>query len=149
MPVRFREEISSVVAYRAEALTAATETIFFPGVNGKTARNARKGGIMSVIQWASFAWKRRISLCATCIWGTVRTGERAKDVETFCRLISPNTVVPFPVGNCTDYSERTALVAEPKPEPRGFGFVSVDALRVSNGETVEVIPLEGSPEKTK
>jgi len=104
---------------------------------------------MSVIQWASFAWKRRVSLCATCIWGTVRTGERAKDVETFCRLISPNTVVPFPVRNCTDYSERTAPVAEPKPEPRGFGFVSVDALRVSNGETVEVIPLEGLPEKTK
>jgi len=25
----------------------------------------------------------------------------------------------------------------------------VDALRVRQGETVEVIPLEGSPEKTK
>ena len=104
---------------------------------------------MSVIQWASFAWKRRVSLCAACIWGTVRTGERAKDVETFCRLISPNTLVPFPVRNCTDYTERTALAAEPKPEQRGFGFVSVDALRVRQGETVEIIPLEGSPEKTK
>jgi len=104
---------------------------------------------MSVIQWASFAWKRRVSLCAACIWGTVRTGERAKDVETFCRLISPNTLVPFPVRNCTDYVERTALAPEPKPEQRGFGFVSVDALRVRQGETVEIIPLEGSPEKTK
>ena len=104
---------------------------------------------MSVIQWASFAWKRRVSLCAACIWGTVRTGERAKDVETFCRLISPNTLVPFPVRNCTDYVERTVPAAEPSPQPRGFGFVSVDALRVRQGETVEVIPLEGSPEKTK
>jgi hypothetical protein len=104
---------------------------------------------MSVIQWASFAWKRRVSLCATCIWGTVRTGERAKDVETIFRLISPNTLVPFPVRNCTDYCERTGPAAEPKPEPRGFGFVSVDALRVRHGETVEVIPLEASPEKNK
>jgi hypothetical protein len=75
-------------------------------------------------------------------------GERAKDVETFCRLINPNTVVPFPVRNCTDYSERTAPVPAPKPEPRGFGFVSVDALRVRTGETVEVIPLEEKPDPT-
>ena len=104
---------------------------------------------MSVIQWASLAWKRRASLCATCIWGTVRTGERAKDVETICRLINPNTLVPFPVRNCTDYVERTAPSPEPQPQPRGFGFVSVDAVRVRQGETVEVIPLEGSPEETK
>jgi|SRR5438128_1995426 len=104
---------------------------------------------MSVIQWASFAWKRRVSLCFTCIWGTVRTGERPKDVETFCRLISPNTLVPFPVRNCTDYRERTTPVAEAKPEQRGFGFVSVDALRVRTGETVEVIPLEEKSNKNK
>ncbi|HXA00298.1 MAG TPA: hypothetical protein VN025_21240 [Candidatus Dormibacteraeota bacterium] len=104
---------------------------------------------MSVIQWASFAWKRRVSLCATCIWGTVRTGERTKEVETFCRLINPNTVVPFPVRNCTDYSDRTVSAAEPKPESRRFGFVSMDALRVRTGETVEVIPLEGSSDKNK
>lgn len=104
---------------------------------------------MSVIQWASFAWKRRVSLCTTCIWGTVRAGERAKDVETFCRLINPNTLVPFPVRNCTDYVVRTAPPPESQPQPRGFGFVSVDALRVRQGETVEVIPLEGSPDKTK
>ncbi len=104
---------------------------------------------MSVIQWASFAWKRRVSLCATCIWGTVRAGERAKDVQTFCRLINPNTLVPFPVHNCTDYVERTAPSPEPQPQPSGFGFVSVDVLRVRHGETVEVISLEGSPEETK
>lgn len=103
---------------------------------------------MSVIQWASFGCKQRVSLCATCIWGTVRSGERAKESETFCRLITPNTVVPFPVRNCTDYVERTAPSPEPKPEQRGFGFVSVDALRVRTGETVEVIPLEEKPNQT-
>ena len=81
---------------------------------------------MSVIQWASFGWKKSVSLCTTCIWGTVRAGEREKDVETFCRLISPNTVVPFPVRNCTDYSDRTVPVpAEPKPEERKYGFVTI------------------------
>ena len=81
---------------------------------------------MSVIQWASFGWKKRVSLCATCIWGTVRTGEREKDTQTFCRLINPNTVVPFPVRNCTDYNDRVApAVAEAKPEERKYGFVTI------------------------
>lgn len=102
---------------------------------------------MTVIQWASFGWKRRVSLCATCMWGTVRTGERAKEVQTICRLINPNALVPFSVRNCTDYIERAAPMPEPKPEPRGFGFVSVDALHVRTGETVEVIPMEEKPDK--
>lgn len=81
---------------------------------------------MSVIQWASFAWKKRVSLCSTCIWGTVCSGERAKEVEAFCRLISPNTVVPFPVRNCTDYSDRAVTMAETsKPEERKYGFVTI------------------------
>ena len=80
---------------------------------------------MSVIQWASFGSKQRVSLCATCIWGTVRSGERAKEIETFCRLITPNTVVPFPVRNCTDYSDRSIPVAETKPEERKYGFVTI------------------------
>jgi len=62
-------------------------------------------------------------------------------------LISPNTLVPFPVRNCTDYTERTALAPEPKPEQRGFGFVSVDALRVRQGETVEIIRWKVRPIK--
>lgn len=81
---------------------------------------------MSVIQWASFGWKKRVSLCATCIWGTVRSGERETESETFCRLITPNTVVPFPVRNCTDYSDRTEMsAAEAKPDERKYGFVTI------------------------
>ncbi len=80
---------------------------------------------MSVIQWASFGRKKRVSLCTSCIWGTVRSGERARELETFCRLISPNTVVPFPVRNCTDYSDRTVPVVETKPEERKYGFVTI------------------------
>ena len=103
---------------------------------------------MSVIQWASFGWKKRVSLCATCSWGTVRTGDREKEAQTFCRLIHPNTVVPFPVRNCTGYIDRTAAVPAPKPDERKYGFVSVDALRIQTGKTEEVIPLEKKPDKT-
>lgn len=80
---------------------------------------------MSVIQWASFGSKTRVSLCATCIWGTVRSGERTKESETFCRLVTPNTVVPFLVRNCTDYSDRSVTVGVAKPEQRKYGFVSI------------------------
>ena len=80
---------------------------------------------MNVIRWASFAWSKRVSLCTTCIWGTVRSGERTKESETFCRLITPNTVVPFPVRDCTDYGDRTAPVLETKPEERKYGFVTI------------------------
>jgi hypothetical protein len=103
---------------------------------------------MSVIQWASFGWKRRVPLCATCVWGTVRSGEGAKEMETLCRLTNPTTLVPFPVRNCTDFVDRTVPTTEPKADERRFGFVSVDSIRVRLDETVEVIPLESSVAKT-
>jgi hypothetical protein len=80
---------------------------------------------MSVIEWASFGRKKRVSLCATCIWGTVRTGEREKDTQTFCRLINTTAVVPFPVLSCTDYSDRATPVAQTKPDERKYGFVTI------------------------
>jgi hypothetical protein len=80
---------------------------------------------MSVIRWASFTGKERVSLCATCIWGTVRTGEREKDTQTFCRLINSSAVVPFPVRSCTDYSDRRAPMSQTKPDERKYGFVTI------------------------
>jgi hypothetical protein len=50
-----------------------------------------------VIRWKSFAAVRVESLCATCVWGTVRKGYRRGEVETFCRFVGPNGLVPFPV----------------------------------------------------
>ena len=44
---------------------------------------------MSVIRWKSFAAVRGASLCATCVWGTVRKGYRGGQTETFCRMVSP------------------------------------------------------------
>jgi hypothetical protein len=98
---------------------------------------------MSVIRWKSFAAGRGDSLCATCVWGTVRKGSRGGEVETFCRLVSPNSLVPFPVRGCTDYTDRrvTSTPAESKSTDRRFGFVTTLSLQESDQESV---PSENS-----
>ena len=90
---------------------------------------------MSVIRWKSFAAGRPDSLCASCIWGTVRKGRRDGEVETFCRLVSPNGLVPFLVLECTDYTDRrvASTSAETKPDDRRFGFVTTLSLQEVDG----------------
>ena len=60
---------------------------------------------MSVIRWKSFGAGREASLCASCVWGTVRKGYRSGEVEAFCRLVGPNRLVPFPVRECTGHAD--------------------------------------------
>ena len=86
---------------------------------------------MSVIRWKSFGSVRGASLCGTCVWGTVRRGYRDRDVETFCRLVCPNSSVPFPVRECTDYADRRVpgAPAEAKTAGRRFGFVTTLTLQ--------------------
>jgi hypothetical protein len=71
---------------------------------------------MSVIRWKSFAAVRGASLCATCVWGTVRKGYRSGEVETFCRIASPNGLVPFPVREWT-ITTVACPAHPPKPTP--------------------------------
>jgi hypothetical protein len=86
---------------------------------------------MSVIRWKSFAAGRADSLCATCVWGTVRKGYRSGELETFCRFVSPNTLVPFPVRVCTDYTDRRVpcTPAGTKSTDRRFGFATTLSLQ--------------------
>jgi len=86
---------------------------------------------MSVIRWKSFAAVRGASLCATCVWGTVRKGRRSGEVEAFCRIVSPNGLVPFPVRKCTDYADRRVpgAPAEANASGRRFGFVTTLSCR--------------------
>ena len=86
---------------------------------------------MSGIRWKSFAAVRGASLCATCVWGTVRKGYRSGEVETFCRFVSPNGLVPFPVRECTDYADRRmpGASAEASATGRRFGFVTMLSLQ--------------------
>jgi hypothetical protein len=84
---------------------------------------------MIVIRWTSFARNAGLGLCATCAWGTTRKGYQAKELEIFCRLISPNGLVPFAVRECTDYTDRRVSSAEPKADERRYGFVTEIHLR--------------------
>jgi hypothetical protein len=84
---------------------------------------------MTVIRWKSFAANTSVGLCATCTWGTVRKGFRSKEVETFCRIISPNGLVPFVVRECTDYIDRRIPVAPQEAEGRRYGFFTELSLK--------------------
>jgi hypothetical protein len=84
---------------------------------------------MSVIRWKSFARRTGPGLCRTCVWGTVRKGLGARQEEVICRLIAPNTVVPFAVNECTDYADRRVPVVAEKVEDRRYGFVTEISLR--------------------
>jgi hypothetical protein len=61
-------------------------------------------------------------LCSTCVWGTVRKGFGAGEAETFCRLVGPNSRVPYAVKECTGYSDRRG--APEAAETRRIGFVT-------------------------
>lgn len=89
---------------------------------------------MTVIRWMSFARNAGFGLCATCAWGTVRKGYQAKEVEIFCRLISPNGLVPFAVRECTDYIDRRASRAESNTGERRYGFVTEIHLRENSAK---------------
>jgi hypothetical protein len=92
---------------------------------------------MSVIRWKSFAAGRADPLCVTCVWGTVRKGSRSGEVETFCRFVSPNGRVPFPVRECTGYIDRRVpcASAETKSTDSRFGFVTALSLQASEQES--------------
>ena len=103
---------------------------------------------MSVIRWKSFAAGRADSLCATCVWGTVRKGYRSGERETFCRFVSPNTLVPFPVRVCTDYTDRRVPCAPAgtKSTDRRFGFVTTLSLQEQDEKSA---PAENATESNK
>jgi len=51
---------------------------------------------------------------------------RRRRAETFCRIVSPSGLVPFPVRECTDYNDRRVpgAPAEAIAIGRRFGFVT-------------------------
>jgi hypothetical protein len=105
---------------------------------------------MVTIRWKVFAPNEGASLCVKCTWGHVRTGFRAGEVETFCRLLEPNTRVPFPVRECTGFANCCA--PSPAPGARAIGFVPLSVISVSEkkeGETELAVASGGSenPEK--
>ena len=97
---------------------------------------------MVTIRWKILVPNEGASLCGTCIWGVVRKGYRAGEVETFCRLVGPNALVPFPVSECTGYTDRRS---PDSASGRRIGFVSAAALRETEG--VEIVPVTSDETK--
>ena len=93
---------------------------------------------MSVIRWKSFGTGREASLCASCVWGTVRKGYRSGEVEAFCRLVSPHGLVPFSVRECTGYADGRVpgSRANAKSTDRRFGFVTTLTLQEEEPEPI-------------
>jgi len=97
---------------------------------------------MVTIRWKFLAPNEGASLCGTCIWGVVRKGYGAGEVETFCRLVGPNTLVPFPVKECTGYTDRRS---PDSASGSRIGFVSAASLREI--EDVEIVPVTSDETK--
>ena len=90
------------------------------------------------------------SLCVSCRWGTVRSGYRAAEAETFCRMVEHSPRVPFKVRECTSYGgrripslyhmEKIGWVLLTKSAGRSSGFVTSEKFRELEGEDAEIIP---------
>jgi len=98
-----------------------------------------------------------VSLCVSCSWGVVRKGYRASEEEVFCRMIEPNTRVPYTVQECSGYSDRripslyfmekTAWVLLTKKAGRTIGFVTSEEFRKMEGEDAEIVPTPSNETK--
>jgi len=97
---------------------------------------------MVTIRWKILVPNEGASLCGTCVWGVVRKGCRVSEVETFCRLVGPNALVPFTVSECTGYADRRS---PDSASGRRIGFASAASLR--EAEDVEIVPT--TSDKTK
>jgi hypothetical protein len=86
---------------------------------------------MTLIRLLRYTPEAATGLCATCTWGTVRKGFRENEAEAFCRLVGPNSRVPYAVRECTDYRDRRVQITE--SEARRYGFVT--EIRLDAEET--------------
>jgi hypothetical protein len=68
----------------------------------------------------------------------VRKGFWEGEAETFCRLVGPNSRVPFAVRECTCYSDRRATADPSASEVRRYGFVT--EIRLEDRSQVRVAP---------
>lgn len=44
--------------------------------------------------------------CKSCTWGQIMTGYRESELVVICTNVSPNMVVPFPILECSEFSDR-------------------------------------------
>ena len=66
-------------------------------------------------------------LCKRCSWGQFVTGYRESDLLVICTNATPNFRVPFPVYECSEFSDRH----KPTWDQMSKLAIEVDPLRVS------------------
>ena len=69
----------------------------------------------------------REHLCKRCTWGQFMTGYRESDVLVICTNASPNFKVPFPVYDCSEFSDRN----RPNWEQMDKLAIELNPVRVS------------------
>lgn len=78
--------------------------------------------------------------CKSCNWGQFVTGYRESDVLVICTNTSPNIALPFPVFDCSEYSdkfrpgreqmEKLAINVRPtRISPHTTGFSTITTLQ--------------------
>jgi hypothetical protein len=86
-------------------------------------------------------------LCYSCEWSHVMKGFRDSDEVIRCRRLYPEIIVPFPVRECSAYSDRTmgdrdemeriAWILLSNRIQRKVGFVKADEFRRLQGSDEE------------
>ena len=66
-------------------------------------------------------------LCKRCSWGQFVTGYRESDLLVICTNATPNFRVPFPVYECSEFSDRH----KPTWDQMSKLAIEVDPVRVS------------------
>lgn len=90
------------------------------------------------------------SLCDSCAWAHIVAGFRETDKLVYCRYLSPDIRVPFPVRECSNHSnknaptkydmEQMAWILLSKRIDRKVGFVKADDFRRIFGEDTDITP---------
>jgi hypothetical protein len=90
------------------------------------------------------------TLCVTCRWAHIVKGFRESEKEIFCRYLTDDRPVRFPVSQCNSYDDRRipskrdmekiAWILLTKQTGRTIGFVTVKQFREIEGDDAEIIP---------
>src|SRR5258708_30602490 len=89
-------------------------------------------------------------LCVTCRWAYIVKGFRVSEKEIFCRYLTDDRPVRFPVSQCKSYDDRRipskrdmeqiAWILLTKKAGRTIGFVTAKQFREIEGNDAAIIP---------
>src|SRR5260370_29453935 len=90
------------------------------------------------------------TLCATCRCAHIVKGFRVSEKEIFCRYLTDDRPVRFPVSQCNSYDDRRipskrdmeqiAWILLTKKAGRTIGFVTAKQFLEIEGDDAEIIP---------